>query len=265
MQNQRTGTSLESDNFRQALEQALHSLAEIHEAGFIRQLKLILLKNLDRGRLQSFTEGRLDHVSAYVGRVANSFSTLQPYLTKLQSERDPETWAPLFERMQTWAYNFLLRKGFAAEERTRELAAERATEAAVTILNAHFPYDTDFDPWAHILVQNTCRKFIHRELKKSEVPAEQMVELHENLVNPTDFLLELQTLQKEAGSEIVKALGQLSEARRSVIQSIYFEEMAPEEVAQQMGKSVGAIYSLQFHALQDLRKILSTIRDNPNE
>ena len=29
-----------------------------------------------------------------------------------------------------------------------------------------------------------------------------------------------------------------------------------------MGKSVGAIYSLQFHALNDLRKILGTIRDN---
>ena len=256
---------METDNIRQALEQALKTLAESHGSDFAHQLKPILFTNLDRGRIQSFTEGRTAHVSAYVGRVANSFTTLQPYLTQLRSERNPEVWAPLFERMQTWAYNFFLRKGFAADEQTRELAIERATEAALTILHTHFPYDTEFDPWAHIIVQNTCRKHIHKALKKSAVPAAQMVELEENQVNPADQLLELQALQQETGGELDTALAQLSEARRAVIQYIYFDELPPEEVAQKLSKSVGAIYSLQFHALQDLRKILNTIRDNPNE
>ena len=118
---------MESDNIRQALEQALETLTESHGSDFAHLLKRILLTNLDRGRIQSFTEGRAAHVPAYVERVANSFTTLQPYLTQLQSERNPEVWGPLFERMQTWAYNFFLRKGFAADEQTRELAIEPYT------------------------------------------------------------------------------------------------------------------------------------------
>jgi DNA-directed RNA polymerase specialized sigma24 family protein len=41
--------------------------------------------------------------------------------------------------------------------------------------------------------------------------------------------------------------------------------MKPDEIAKKMGKTVGAIYSLRFNALNDLRKILSRNRDNLNE
>lgn len=257
--------SLETNDIHSHLEAALRTFAEERDMELARQIKPILLANLDRGRVHSFTEGDPLRIRTYVRRVADGFSALHAHLRQLQTERDPEVWGPLYERMQTWAYNFLLRKNFAADDHTRELAVECAHEAALHLLHSHFPYDTDFDAWAHIIVQNACRKFIHRNMKKSVVPQEKQVELEDDLTDPNNVLLEAQTMLAELGAELESALAQLSEARRSVIQMTYFDELEPAEIAQKLGKSVGAVYSLHFNALEDLRKILSAIRDNINE
>jgi RNA polymerase sigma factor (sigma-70 family) len=261
----RLDLSLTPQEMQAELEGALKALAESSGEELAGQIRPVLFTNLDRGRLQNFTDGDVTLVAEYVRLVADRFTEMNGFVRRLQSQRDVEAWGPLFERMQTWAYNFFLRKNFAADRNTQEIAAECATDAAVTLLNAHFPYDTGFDPWAHILVQNACRKYIHKAFKKSAIPAEKKVELQDNLVDPDELLLEGLALQKEAGSEIASLLAGLSEARRAVIEYIYFQEMEPEEVAKKMDKSVGAIYSLQFHALRDLRKILNPIRDNINE
>lgn len=253
----------ETQTVQQMLEDILKALAESKGRSLARQIKPILLANLDRGRIQGATAGDPDRLHAYVLFVAETFTALSPYLHQLQIEQNREAWEPLFERMQTWAYNFFLRKGFLADENTREIAIECASDAASNLLRAHFPYDTQFDPWAHIIVQNACRKYIQKNLRKSMVPEDKKVELDDDLPDPS--LLELSVLQKEFGEQLTKALDQLTEARRAVIRAIYFEELEPLEIARRMGKSVSAIYGLQFHALEDLRKILSPIRDNLNE
>lgn len=258
-------TSMESETLHHQIELALGRLAETRGDELARQIKPILLSNLDRGRIHRFLDGKPDGIQSYIWLVADGFSTLHTYLHQLQTERDPEAWQPLYTRMQTWAYNFFLRKNFAADDRTREIAIECAAEAAMQVINSHFPYDTDFDPWAHILVQNICRKFIHNSLKKSIVPQDKQVELEDELNDLNDPPLEVRLLMAELGTELESALAQLSEARRNVIRMLYFDEMDLEEIAHKLGKSVGAVYSLHFNALGDLRKILSATRDKLNE
>lgn len=253
------------EQLQRELENALNALAHTKDEELARHIRPILFINLDRGRLQTFVEEDPARVQRYVWLVAQTYTRLKPYLHKLQTEQDAETWAALYKQMQTWAYNFFLRKGFRADEHTRDIAIECASDAATIILKSHFPYDTEFDPWAHTIVQNACRKYIHRSLKKSNVPDEKKIELEDELADPYQTLLEVNALQKESGKELLEALNQLSEARRTVIQFIFFEELSPEEVAQRMGKSVSAIYTLQFHGLKDLRKILDTNRDISNE
>ncbi len=255
----------ESEALLPAIETALQILAQRKDEDVARQLRPILLTNLERGRIQTFTEGRGDQTPAYVEYVATNFIALHAYLHQLQIERSTAAWDPLFKRMQTWAYNFFLRKNFAADDHTLELAMECATEAANILLTAHFPYDTDFDPWAHTIVSHTCRKYIDQSLKKSIVPDGQKVELNDELPDHREPPLEMQALHKELGEQLDWALAQLSEARRTVIQLWYFDEFEPLEIAQKLGKSMNAIYGLHFNALADLRKILSRIRDNLND
>ena len=74
-----------------------------------------------------------------------------------------------------------------------------------------------------------------------------------------------QEYQKDLQGDLLAAISKLSDSRRQVIELIYFDEFSPVEIAARMKKSVGAIYSLQFNALNDLRKILGNNRNNINE
>jgi len=167
--------------------------------------------------------------------------------------------------MGLWAYHFFLKKGFLANVTTQEIASECATEAAVNVLRAHFPYDTDLEPWACVIVQNTCRKYIRGATKKSIIPQENIVDLDETLSNLKDPTIQDREYIQELQGDLLEAIAQLSAARRQVVEFIYFQELSPAEIARRMEKSVGAIYSLQFNALHDLRKILSENRNNTNE
>ena len=257
--------SIEPETMRRELEQALVALSDSVGPDLARRIRPVLFANLDRGRIHVSTEGDPDRLPGYVLSVAQRFTTLHEYLHAIQLEQSTEHWTPLYARMQTWAYNYLLRKGFAVSLETQEIAAECATEAAVNLLTAYFPYDTDFDPWAHIIVQHACRKRIGQAFKKSAVPADKVVELEDTLADTGEVPLEIRVLREESAAQLNDVLGQLSEARRAVIVCIFFEELTAEETAAKLGKTVGAVYSLQFNALQDLRKIFSTIRDSLNE
>jgi RNA polymerase sigma factor (sigma-70 family) len=246
-------------NIKSEIEEALESLAEEHGNLLAASIRPILYTNLDRGRVEGFTASY--SVSSYVKRVGDHYMRLNAYIVKIQVERVEEIWVDIFKNLRNWAYNFLLRKNFDANSSTREIADECATAAAAKILEAHFPYDTDFEPWARVIVINTCLKFFRDQTKKSIVPPQNIVELDETLSNRDD-LIQVSQKHREDKSDLANAMVQLSDARRQVIEHYYLDELPLPEIAKIMGKSVGAIHSLHFNALQDLRKILEANRDN---
>jgi RNA polymerase sigma factor (sigma-70 family) len=247
---------------QQMLEDALTALAETQGTELAGHIRPVLLANLARDRIPF---GEVGSLQAYVQRVAENYKALHLYLHDLQAERSHAVWAPLYQKMQVWAFNYFFRIGFRADQNTREIAIECASDAAANLLTAYYPYDTEFDAWAHAFVLNFCRKFIQKNLRKSMVPEDKNVELDEELADPNAPLLGLDALQSEFGEDLEEALSRLSESRRAVIRFVFFDGLEPEEIAQRMGKSVSAIYTLQFHGLRDLRKILTAIRDNLHE
>ena len=218
----------------------------------------VLLANLDRERVENFAGADPARTGEYVQRVREYYEQLHNYLYAVQNERSRLVWEPLMDKLQTWAYNFLLRKNFYPGRETRDVAQECAAEAAIMILNAHFPYDTEFEPWAYTIVTMACLHFFRKETKKSRVPENQLVELDETLPDLSTFLQ-----NGNATDDLLPAISQLVEARRQVIHLHYFAGFSLPEIAERMGKSPGAIYSLHFNALADLRKILSQNRNIP--
>jgi RNA polymerase sigma factor (sigma-70 family) len=252
-------TSQFLENINAEIEKALVSLAREMGDHIVASIRPILYTNLDRGRVEGFTE----HCSVgnYVKRVAYYYIRMNSYIAKIQVEKAEEVWADVFKNLQDWAYNFLLRKNFDANSSTRDVADECAVAAATRIIEAHFPYDTDFEPWAHVIVMNTCRKFFRDATKKSIVPPQNIIELDEALASMDDSV-EVSRTHLEDKSDLSQAIAQLSDARRQVIELYYLDELPLPEIAKIMGKSVGAIHSLHFNALQDLRKVLEANRDN---
>lgn len=245
------------------IESVLKALAEEKGDEIAINIKPILSANLDRGRIQGFTEGDSNLVNEYVWRVAKQYELLSSFMHQLQVERSSDVWGPLFVRIERWAYNFLMKESYNIA--TLDNATDCATEASETILNAYFPYDVDFEPWAHVVVQHVCQKYVRRIRKKSAVPEESLVPLDEMLENFRDPLVHDETQQRDLQHTLLESIAQLSNPRQEVIELLYFQDLSPKEVAQKMKKSVGAIYNLHFNALHDLQKILSNNRDKFNE
>lgn len=63
--------------------------------------------------------------------------------------------------------------------------------------------------------------------------------------------------QRESAAQLAAALGQLSEEQRLVIVGKFAEEMSNAEIAAWLGKSEGAIKSLQHRALRTLGRLLA--------
>lgn len=246
------------------LEKACQSLSKQHGEEFAAEIRQILFANLDRGRVHEFIQDEKNRVYEYVERVVQKYCELHLFIKKIQIERAEESWGPLLERMQGWSYNFFVKKGFYADESTREIAGECAHEAALMLLNSHFPYDVDFEPWAHVIVQNACRRYVRKSSQKKNIPAKEMITLDNLLEEVEDPRIE-NIEQSHEHDDLLDALALLSDARRQAIELLYFEELSPKEAAEKMGKSVGAMYGLQFHAFEDLRKILDKKRNNTYE
>ena len=251
MTSQREDIKLEIEKILQLLETGGSSQTAAN-------IRLIMHANLDRGRVENYIGNDIHRVGEYVQRVVDQYARLNPYMMAVQSDRSDDVWLPLFKRLQCWAYNFLLRKNFVPGLSTSIIADECATTSAINILGAYFPYDIDFEPWAHVIVINTCLRFFRDETKKSVIPSQNIFELDEKLASPEDISL---GNQDERG-DLLKAMSGLSDARRQVIKLHYLDELSLPEVAKAMGKSIGAIHSLHFNALQDLRKILGENRNN---
>jgi RNA polymerase sigma factor (sigma-70 family) len=257
--------SLKVEDIKNEIENTLQFVSEQKGHGIAARIQPILYTNLDRGRIQSFIEEDISLVRSYVLRVADEYIQLAPYINELQVKRATRVWEPLFNQMLSWAYSFFLKKGFRTGINTQEIATECATEAAINILHAHFPFDTEIEPWSCVIVQNTCRKYIRGATKKSIIPQENIVDLDEMFSNIKDPSIQDQEYLRELRGDIIEAIAKLSDARRQVIELLYFNDLSPVEIASKMNKSVGAIYSLLFNALRDLRKILSKNGNNINE
>lgn len=220
------------------------------------KLRPVLLANLDRGRVETFTGDDLARVGEYVQRIREHYERLHNYLHAVQDERSGLVWEPLFAKLHTWAYNFLLRKNFYPGQETSDIAQARAADAAMRLIEAHFPYDTEFEPWAYTIVTMSCLHFFRDATRKSAIPSQNLVELDETLPDITAFLQD-----GDDHADLPEAIARLSEARRQVINLYYFEGLPLPEIAEAMGKTPGAIHSLHFNALADLRKILGQNRN----
>lgn len=242
----------------QDLESALESVANQFADEVVSCLRPVLQANLKNGRIATFTENSPARLQEYVLRVAAIYTRLHGYLEKIQTEKDDLVWEPLLKKLSVWAYNIFLSKNFDPIYTREEIVPALANEAAIQLLRARFPYDTEFDPWAFMIVKGTCLKFMRSSMKKSIVPAHSIVELDESSESWVDDpTTRPDDVRREIRASLLAAIDQLPPVRREIIIQKYFYELPSEKIAENTQRSVAAVYSLHFNAIENLRKILS--------
>lgn len=249
------------------LEKALHEWGQDRPPKLVEEVARVVRVNWRRDRVRSFVAGGdVDGARAYVERVGERYQLLSPYLHCLQEVRDREAWEALMKKLQLWSYNVLGRMTFPSTAARYRRSVDLATDAAMEILGAHFPYDVDFDPWAYVLVRNISYRYMRSSQGGASVPPEELVNLEaydgwlHNLVDERAeariYAGEDKATREAIRKALSEAIDDLPPSDREVIELLYFEGLSFDEIAERTGKKANALYQYHFRALQKLHDAL---------
>lgn len=240
------------DQQRKTLENVV--ARQKQEASFVVAIQQICETNLARNRLTTWLQGDANRtIEQYVDMIVENYQQVHPYLNLLQEEGDDQSWQELWEKINQWIYNYLLKKGFRRSTETADLAEVYAQEASQALFTSYFPYDVAFERWAYILVLNTCRRLIRdtqRQKRKVEISP---ISLEEYMGGNDDLSPVVDLIHGDLQATIDRLE---SPVAQHVIRRHYFEDAALSTIAVELGKSPGAVYSIHFRALKSLQKLL---------
>jgi RNA polymerase sigma-70 factor (ECF subfamily) len=139
-----------------------------------------------------------------------------------------------------------------------DVAADLTTELFIRVikhitgfrLNQRRPA-ASFSAWLYRIAANLITDHHRQQRHVAEVSLSPELTLASR--DPAPYRL---AEQQEAAAGLAKALGALSEDQRLVILGKFGEEMSNAEIARWLGKTEGAVKSLQHRALQALGKLL---------
>lgn len=155
----------------------------------------------------------------------------------------------LVKRYQTSVYNVCYRMMGAqqpAEDMTQE-AFLRAYERLHTFDSAR-----PFGPWIRTIATNHCLNNLKRK-QPVLVPLDDSQSQGDPNTNP-----EKRALRREQADKVRRAMQQLSPADRAVMELRHFQGMRYEEIAGELGLSVGAVKSRLYRARKELAEILKS-------
>ena len=127
-----------------------------------------------------------------------------------------------------------------------------------------FQGDSSFATWMTRIVINLCLDQLRRHKRQRAESIETLDEETGGVerqmpvitVNPTAGLERI-----ELRKRIDQALGQLTEAHRSVLVLHEFEELEYKEIAKKLGCSIGTVMSRLFYARRRLAALLADLRN----
>jgi len=225
----------------------------------------IIARNLKSGRAQRVIGKQgIDApqaADAYVDRVVTAFAREDPRVTRLDAG-DREEWQRLFELLFRYARSMLRRYNSQVDS-----AADFAQLACESICSRPFPYDVTFNAWAGLILKNHIRmKRLRSRDVSDRAPGAVSLDrashdeagddrLHDLLADPSnDSIFE----RRELREWLLDAIQRLpSREQQDVILLKYFYSASDEAIAQQLDRSVQAVYRLRHRALLGLRSILT--------
>ncbi|MBI4759477.1 MAG: sigma-70 family RNA polymerase sigma factor [Chloroflexi bacterium] len=160
---------------------------------------------------------------------------------------DAGAWTQIYDRHYQQIYNYLYYQLRGASE-AEDLAAEvflRAIEA----IGSYTPRGLPLVSWLYRIGHNLVVDHLRRQSRRDQLPLqESLVWDHES----SGGLLESK-IEKE---ELLRALQYLTVDQRQVLILKFVQEMDNSGVAQVLGKTEGAVKSIQHRALASLKRVL---------
>src|SRR5690606_26282323 len=235
------------EKLRQELEEALAQVAQQRGKKYAAALRPIVLTNWQNERVERFVDnGTVENGSSYVKHVERCYDAWHEYVHSVQKTRDEDVWQELFGQLCAWAYGFLKRKlpGISNEEKW-DHAKSCAAEAAIQLIKSRFPYDTEFGPWAYVVLRNVSYSYLKHLFSSQSVPHHEVIDLEkwegwlQNLSDPSS---QKPFEQFEVVQLLQQAIQKLPPGQKEFVLLYYLEEKSYREIAQLTGRSTQALY-----------------------
>lgn len=221
----------------------------------LRQIQPVLLANSQSGRTaRAMATGRYPTLGDYNQAVAECYRVWQPTVQRLVGERDEGLWAELFERLLGVGRGYLQKAAPYLDDSLEATAVACAEDTAITIMRRCYPFDCDFMAWAFATLRTVCRRSLYQLCNATDLLAHCRTQLDDNEVvadtvddgddGPDDLL--------------AWATPRLATAnRRQFARLYYYEGRSYDQIAAEMGKSLGALYKLNSDTLVNYRQLLN--------
>lgn len=160
---------------------------------------------------------------------------------------DQDAARALFERYFDRIYNYVYAR-LGRPEDAEDLAIDTMTRS-LTRLDLFQDQGVAFSSWVYRIAHNATIDHYRRQGKVTLVPLE-------NATLPESDDPSQLALDELSNAELRDALGQLTDEQQQVLILRFFQDLSAVQVAEVIGKSVGAVQALQHRALASLERVL---------
>lgn len=167
------------------------------------------------------------------------------------AQRDPSRFADLYDNYFESVYAYVARR---ARDRTEveDLTSEVFHKALANLPRFRWT-GAPFAAWLFRIASNMIADRAKRVAKEGNVP------LDDNLAAPAGERLQSSLEEVERLAHMFRLVGELAEDQHRVLVMRFAEEKSISEIANELGRSEGAVKQLQFRALENLRaKVANT-------
>lgn len=168
------------------------------------------------------------------------------------AQKDPARFAELYERNFERVYAFIARRVRDRNE-AEEVTSEVFHQALASLPRFQWR-GVPFAAWLFRIASNSIVDRSKRAAREQQLP--------ENLQLATEVTTQEFEYDNEQRARLFKLVNLLPEAQRIVITMRFSEEKSISEIANEIGRSEGAVKQLQFRALQNLR---ARLIDEPSD
>ena len=169
------------------------------------------------------------------------------HLIERVRQGDQDAARAIYERYFDRIYNYVYARIGRVED-AEDLAIETMTRS-LTRLDLFQDQGVAFSSWLYRIAHNATIDHYRRRGKATLVPLEAAV-LPET-ADPSDLALE-----QLSNEELRDALRSLTDEQQQVLILRFFQDLTAAQVAEIVGKSVGAVQALQHRALGSLERVL---------
>lgn len=161
------------------------------------------------------------------------------------AQKDPSRFAELYELHFDRVYAYVARRVRDRAE-TQDLTAHVFQQALANL--GKFKWrGAPFAAWLYRIASNAIADHARRNMRETNDP--------QSAIETTAAAVDLEEVERRA--RLFRAVDKLPDDQRRVIVLRFAEEKSIREIADELGRSEGAIKQLQFRGLENLRSRLS--------